>query len=93
MIDFGKTTPVPNNMHLKHDVPWIEGNREDGYLFGLASLISLLHVAIRDVKGEDLETHHSQTEHTVSELYPHQPGISEATTDFLKDTTATNHTD
>ncbi|KAI5105250.1 inositol-trisphosphate 3-kinase B-like isoform X2, partial [Silurus meridionalis] len=62
MIDFGKTTPVPDNMHLKHDVPWVEGNREDGYLLGLVSLISLFHVAIMEVRGQDIETHHSQTE-------------------------------
>ncbi|MCJ8734159.1 hypothetical protein PDJAM_G00232230 [Pangasius djambal] len=93
MIDFGKTTPVPNNVHLKHDIPWVEGNREDGYLFGLASLISLLHVAIKEVSGQDLESDHSQTEQIVSELNQHQPGINETTTDFLKETTATNHKD
>ncbi|XP_053361173.1 inositol-trisphosphate 3-kinase B [Clarias gariepinus] len=82
MIDFGKTTPVPSNMHLKHDVPWVEGNREDGYLLGLASLISLLHIAITEVRGQDLETHQSQTEHVLSELTQNQPLTNEATTDF-----------
>ncbi|MGH0185336.1 UNVERIFIED_CONTAM: hypothetical protein FKN15_016959 [Acipenser sinensis] len=38
MIDFGKTIPVPGEGTLRHDVPWQEGNREDGYLIGLAQL-------------------------------------------------------
>jgi 1D-myo-inositol-triphosphate 3-kinase len=44
MIDFGKTTPSPDR--IRHDVQWAEGNREDGYLIGLASLTSSLHQAI-----------------------------------------------
>lgn len=93
MIDFGKTTPVPSNMHLKHDIPWIEGNQEDGYLLGLASLISLLHVAIKEVKGQGLETHHSQTQNVVSKLNQQQPEGNGATTDFLPKTSSNNHTD
>lgn len=84
---------MPSNVHLKHDIPWVEGNREDGYLLGLASLISLLHVAIREIRGQGLKTHHSLTEHIVSEFNQHQPGINEATTDFLKETTVTNNMD
>lgn len=42
MIDFGKTTPLPEGQTLKHDVPWQEGNREDGYLSGLNNLIDIL---------------------------------------------------
>ncbi|KAA0709705.1 Inositol-trisphosphate 3-kinase B [Triplophysa tibetana] len=52
MIDFGKTIPTPENVHLKHDVPWVEGNREDGYLNGLISLISLVGEAIRQAEEE-----------------------------------------
>uniref|UniRef100_A0A3B5A7I7 Kinase n=1 Tax=Stegastes partitus TaxID=144197 RepID=A0A3B5A7I7_9TELE len=35
MIDFGKTTPLPDGRELRHNVPWVEGSREDGYLIGL----------------------------------------------------------
>ncbi|XP_047441328.1 inositol-trisphosphate 3-kinase B [Mugil cephalus] len=46
MIDFGKTTPMPESKELCHNVPWAEGSREDGYLIGLTSLISSLSQAI-----------------------------------------------
>ncbi|XP_053163110.1 inositol-trisphosphate 3-kinase B isoform X4 [Hemicordylus capensis] len=42
MIDFGKTTPLPEGEVLQHNVPWVEGNREDGYLWGLNNLIEIL---------------------------------------------------
>nr|XP_006118118.1 LOW QUALITY PROTEIN: inositol-trisphosphate 3-kinase B [Pelodiscus sinensis] len=42
MIDFGKTTPLPEGQLLQHNVPWVEGNREDGYLWGLDNLIEIL---------------------------------------------------
>lgn len=40
MIDFGVTREAP--APLQHDVPWVPGNREDGYLLGLASLTEML---------------------------------------------------
>ncbi|XP_061650802.1 inositol-trisphosphate 3-kinase A [Phyllopteryx taeniolatus] len=42
IIDFGKSTALPEGHVLKHDVPWREGNREDGYLLGLQNLIRTL---------------------------------------------------
>ncbi|KAG7483916.1 hypothetical protein MATL_G00043450 [Megalops atlanticus] len=42
MIDFGKTVPLPPPRTLDHRTPWVEGNREDGYLWGLDNLIDIL---------------------------------------------------
>ncbi|KAJ8392173.1 hypothetical protein AAFF_G00079790 [Aldrovandia affinis] len=42
MIDFGKTVPLPPPLSLDHRTPWVEGNREDGYLWGLDNLIAIL---------------------------------------------------
>ncbi|KAA8583182.1 hypothetical protein FQN60_015728 [Etheostoma spectabile] len=42
MIDFGKTTPLPEGEELTHRVSWQEGNREDGYLSGLDSLVDII---------------------------------------------------
>ncbi|XP_069854983.1 inositol-trisphosphate 3-kinase C-like [Dipodomys merriami] len=42
MIDFGKTVALPDHQTLSHRLPWAEGNREDGYLWGLDNLIGLL---------------------------------------------------
>lgn len=41
MIDFGKTVALPDHQMLSHRLPWAEGNREDGYLWGLDNLICL----------------------------------------------------
>uniref|UniRef100_A0A3P9PBR8 Kinase n=1 Tax=Poecilia reticulata TaxID=8081 RepID=A0A3P9PBR8_POERE len=41
MIDFGKTTPLPDGQELTHRASWVEGNREDGYLYGLDSLVDI----------------------------------------------------
>lgn len=42
MIDFGKTTPLPEGDELTHRAEWSEGNREDGYLSGLDSLVDII---------------------------------------------------
>ncbi|XP_017331879.1 inositol-trisphosphate 3-kinase A isoform X2 [Ictalurus punctatus] len=43
LIDFGKTTALPDGQRLDHDKPWHEGNREDGYLWGLDNLLHTLN--------------------------------------------------
>uniref|UniRef100_A0A8C8DML2 Kinase n=1 Tax=Oryzias sinensis TaxID=183150 RepID=A0A8C8DML2_9TELE len=46
MIDFGKTVPLPDSQTLDHRTPWSEGNREDGYLWGLDNLISIFSTVL-----------------------------------------------
>ncbi|CAL8241178.1 unnamed protein product, partial [Gadus morhua 'NCC'] len=51
MIDFGKTSPLPPPLTLDHRTPWVEGNREDGYLWaegddaGCGAVVKELHRA------------------------------------------------
>ncbi|XP_075048871.1 inositol-trisphosphate 3-kinase A [Mixophyes fleayi] len=46
LIDFGKTTCLPEGQTLDHRIPWQEGNREDGYLYGFDNLIDILSSTI-----------------------------------------------
>uniref|UniRef100_A0A4W3K671 Kinase n=1 Tax=Callorhinchus milii TaxID=7868 RepID=A0A4W3K671_CALMI len=48
LIDFGKTTKVPSGQTLNHRTPWQEGNREDGYLWGLDNLIDIIAAILTD---------------------------------------------
>lgn len=48
MIDFGKTSRLPNKQTLNHRMPWVEGNREDGYLWGLDHLINIFSDLVQD---------------------------------------------
>ena len=41
LIDFAKTELLPEGERLDHREPWRMGNREDGYLAGLDSLIGV----------------------------------------------------
>ncbi|KAI7804609.1 inositol-trisphosphate 3-kinase A [Triplophysa rosa] len=48
VIDFGKTTPLLDGQTLDHHRPWTEGNREDGYLWGLDNLLQILASLARE---------------------------------------------
>ncbi|XP_059375103.1 inositol-trisphosphate 3-kinase A-like [Carassius carassius] len=48
LIDFGKTTPLLDGQNLDHYRPWEEGNREDGYLWGLENLLQTLSSLARE---------------------------------------------
>ncbi|EGT37803.1 hypothetical protein CAEBREN_28525 [Caenorhabditis brenneri] len=42
MIDFAKSSPVPNGRTLNHRTSWVPGNNEDGYLIGIDNLVKIL---------------------------------------------------
>ncbi|KAG7177568.1 Inositol-trisphosphate 3-kinase B-like [Homarus americanus] len=49
MIDFAKTIPLPENVHITHRNPWSEGTHEDGYLLGLDNLIDLFSISEKNL--------------------------------------------
>lgn len=55
MIDFGKTVPLPEPQTLDHRTPWVEGNREDGYLWGLDNLIDIFTTMLSHTPSEATE--------------------------------------
>uniref|UniRef100_A0A8C6SYT9 Kinase n=1 Tax=Neogobius melanostomus TaxID=47308 RepID=A0A8C6SYT9_9GOBI len=52
MIDFGKTVPLPEPHTLDHRTPWVEGNREDGYLWGLDNLVDIFTTMLSQTSSE-----------------------------------------
>ncbi|XP_076341134.1 inositol-trisphosphate 3-kinase homolog isoform X2 [Tachypleus tridentatus] len=46
LIDFAKTKPIPEGVVINHRKPWTVGNHEDGYLYGLDNLISVLEESL-----------------------------------------------
>ncbi|XP_037550438.1 inositol-trisphosphate 3-kinase A [Nematolebias whitei] len=68
IIDFGKTTALPKGQTLSHDVPWQEGNREDGYLWGLENLFHILGSVSNEETGGFVDKKNSQTTHSLCDL-------------------------
>ena len=58
MIDFGKTVPLPPPNTLDHRTPWQEGNREDGYLWGLDNLIDIFSAMVPSSASKPWGTSH-----------------------------------
>ncbi|XP_020784185.1 inositol-trisphosphate 3-kinase Cb [Boleophthalmus pectinirostris] len=56
MIDFGKTVPLTDQQTLDHRTPWVEGNREDGYLWGLDNLIDIFRTMLSPNREEESTT-------------------------------------
>lgn len=49
MIDFGKTRPLPQDLHTTHRKAWTRGSHEDGYLVGVDNLIFLVEEIINEL--------------------------------------------
>ncbi|RXM93129.1 Inositol-trisphosphate 3-kinase A [Acipenser ruthenus] len=59
LIDFGKTTPLSEGQTLTHRAEWCEGNREDGYLWGLDNMVRLVSNIARDLPEKTVDNQDS----------------------------------
>uniref|UniRef100_A0AAV2J1G9 Kinase n=1 Tax=Knipowitschia caucasica TaxID=637954 RepID=A0AAV2J1G9_KNICA len=60
MIDFGKTVPLSEGQTLDHRTPWVEGNREDGFLWGLDNLIDIFSTMLSPTPSEEKSSDRSK---------------------------------
>ncbi|KAK4876160.1 hypothetical protein RN001_012582 [Aquatica leii] len=42
IIDFAKTNRIPDGLTVDHRSPWVQGNHEEGFLFGVDQLITMI---------------------------------------------------
>lgn len=61
MIDFAKTHQVPDGVTIDHRSPWRVGNHEDGYLIGLANLISSFKQLMAEEQHNDTSLRNGST--------------------------------
>ena len=52
MIDFGKTTPIPDHITIDHKTQWQVGNHEDGYLLGIENLIEIFSDIVSNLNSK-----------------------------------------
>ncbi|XP_066248225.1 inositol-trisphosphate 3-kinase homolog isoform X3 [Euwallacea similis] len=52
LIDFAKTNKLPEGKSVNHRTPWVQGNYEEGLLFGFDQLITLIE-NIKNPLGND----------------------------------------
>ena len=58
IIDFAKAMYLENKI-LNHIEPWVMGNNEDGYLFGLKNLIAIFQQVLANLEQEGKECYES----------------------------------
>eukprot|EP00405_Crypthecodinium_cohnii_P039581 CAMPEP_0206539192 /NCGR_PEP_ID=MMETSP0325_2-20121206/8298_1 /ASSEMBLY_ACC=CAM_ASM_000347 /TAXON_ID=2866 /ORGANISM="Crypthecodinium cohnii, Strain Seligo" /LENGTH=370 /DNA_ID=CAMNT_0054036747 /DNA_START=532 /DNA_END=1644 /DNA_ORIENTATION=- len=56
LIDFAKTRPLPEGVCIDHRQPWVLGNHEDGFLFGLENCIKCWDEVIETLEEEASKT-------------------------------------
>lgn len=61
IIDFAKTRRCPKGLTVNHRAPWKQGNHEEGFLFGLDRLISVLESIHFDIDSPSSEDRSQQS--------------------------------
>mmetsp|Transcript_45556 Transcript_45556/g.105632 ORF Transcript_45556/g.105632 Transcript_45556/m.105632 type:complete len:389 (+) Transcript_45556:16-1182(+) len=52
IIDLAKTSSLPDGLSIDHRKPWMMGNHEDGFLFGLDNCIACLEEMLAEIPPE-----------------------------------------